>query len=138
MGRLEIKEKHTTDYALLFGKNAKKLVYEPLLNKFETLKKKIPEEAKIVSKGEEKKEQQEGSGGGEQESDPFWQLLKQQQVQDEKEQKKKKEQRDGEKQKDKESDEKKQDSEEGLIESRSVSRIKNKVVDVKKENNQFF
>lgn len=87
LGRLELTEKDITDYALVFGQNAKQFVYEPLLNKFETLKQKISEEA-IIIKNEVKNEQQEVNGGGEPESDPFWQLIKQQ-VEDEKEQGKK-------------------------------------------------
>lgn len=41
LGKLEIDEKYVTNYDLLFGENAKKLAYEPLFEKFDTLKRYI-------------------------------------------------------------------------------------------------
>lgn len=69
LGRLEIKGKHITDYGLIFGQNAKTLVYEPLLDKFDTLKQKIQKDTK--NSGGANKTQQESSGGAVQAYDPF-------------------------------------------------------------------
>lgn len=71
LGRLEISGKYITDYSLIFGEKAKTLVYEPIFDKFETLKLGIKKESaydphKLIKeqkgKGDDKQKQDAKEG----------------------------------------------------------------------------